>query len=164
MAVLVSTGLVGRFLYQLVPVQEGRLLKLEELERKVRGLRAQISSLLEGSEMSWAVVEEQTNPGFQAPNLVNLVMGAPVSTLRARIELRKARRFFGNEARYLDFARSYLALRKVRLQVSFYTALRRWMEIWRVLHVGLSLFMVIMIAAHIGVSLYLGYSLNVFRH
>lgn len=46
---------------------------------------------------------------------------------------------------------------RVRIQLAGYGVLRRYLAVWRVLHVGLSLFMVLLIIAHIAVSLYVGF-------
>ncbi|MBS2026554.1 MAG: NAD(P)-binding domain-containing protein [Deltaproteobacteria bacterium] len=156
MVVLVSTGLIGRFLVTLVPQRDGKLIDLADLQRQVQGLRGQLSAMLAGAtsklNLEALVPAVATEGGF-----MSLAMALPDQMLGVPRRLARVRPHFDSESQFEDFARSVTSLARVRIQVTFYGVLRRYLAVWRVLHVGLSIFMVVLIVAHIGVSLYLGF-------
>jgi dihydropyrimidine dehydrogenase (NAD+) subunit PreT len=160
MAVLVSTGLIGRFLVTLVPQREGKLIDLAELEQQLRGLKGQLMALLAGARetLSLDSLLEPALAGVTPGNPLALAVAVPRQMIGISLRLRAAKRHFPSEQQYEDFARSATRLGRLRIQVSFYATLRRYLAVWRVLHVGVSLFMVVMILAHIGLSLYIGYA------
>jgi thioredoxin reductase/NAD-dependent dihydropyrimidine dehydrogenase PreA subunit len=166
MVVLVSTGLIGRFLVALVPQREGRILDLAELEQQARALKGQVMSLLASAReaMNLDAILEPVILGGSSGNLAGLAMALPRQMIGFPLRLRRIRRHFPDAHRYEDFARSVTTLGRLRIQVSFYGALRRYLSIWRVLHVGLSLFMVLLIVVHVGVSLYMGFIPHLHAH
>jgi hypothetical protein len=95
--------------------------------------------------------------GAPAGGFGALALALPQQMIGFPLRLRQIRRHFPSETQYKDFARSVTTLGRLRIQVNFYSALRSYLSIWRVLHVGISIFMVVMIIAHIAVSLYMGY-------
>jgi hypothetical protein len=160
MAVLVSTGLIGRFLVTLVPQREGKIIDLAELEQQVRGLKGQLMALLAGARESLSLdsLLEPALAGMSSANPFALAVAVPRQMFGISMRLRQVKRHFPSEKQYEDFARSATRLGRLRIQVSFYATLRRYLAVWRVLHVGVSIFMVVMILAHIGLSLYVGYT------
>ena len=99
------------------------------------------------------------DPALQGPGggFAALALAVPRQMIEFPIRLRQVRHHFSSDTQYQDFARSVTSLGRLRIQVNFYGALRRYLSVWRVLHVGISLFMVLMIVLHIGVSLYMGF-------
>jgi hypothetical protein len=166
MAVLVSTGLIGRFLVTLVPQREGKLIDLAELEQQLRGLKGQLLALLAGARetLSLERMLEPALAGVPSGNPFALALAVPRQMIGISVSLRQAKRHFPSEQQYEDFARSASKLSRLRIQVGFYGTLRRYLAVWRVLHVGVSIFMVVMIIAHIALSLYVGYSPTNFHH
>jgi thioredoxin reductase/NAD-dependent dihydropyrimidine dehydrogenase PreA subunit len=166
MAVLVSTGLIGRFLVSLVPQREGKLIDLAELEQQVRGLKGQLMALLAGARetMSLDTLLEPALAGVGSGNPFALAVAFPRQMIGINLRLRQVKDHFPSEQQYEDFARSATRLGRLGIQVSFYATLRRYLAVWRVLHVGVSLFMVVMIVAHIALSLYVGYAPRLAPH
>jgi thioredoxin reductase/NAD-dependent dihydropyrimidine dehydrogenase PreA subunit len=166
MAVLVSTGLIGRFLVSLVPQREGKLIDLAELENQVRGLKGQLMALLAGARetMSLDSLLEPALVGVGSGNPFALAVAFPRQLIGINMRLRQVKDHFPSTQQYEDFARSATRLGRLGIQVSFYSTLRRYLAVWRVLHVGVSLFMVVMIVAHIALSLYVGYAPRLAPH
>ena len=160
MLVLVSTGLMGRYLVRLVPMQDGKPIGIDDLKRQLEGLKAQLASLLRGAEGDWDLDSLVESGPALAGGGAFASLGAlfPADTFYVARLVRKARKSLGGDARLADVARSLSAMMRVRTQIRFYGALRRYLAVWRVLHVGLSFFMVVLIVAHVGVSLYLGFN------
>ncbi len=157
MLVLVSTGLVGRFLVTLVPQRDGKILDLAELERQVRGLKGQIGAMVRGASQAFDIDALVARVPAASPGLGALAFAIPDQLVGVPRRLRSVRPYFPSDTQYDDFARSVTGLARVHIQVTFYSVLRRYLAVWRVLHVGLSLFMVLLIIAHIAVSLMLGF-------
>jgi thioredoxin reductase/NAD-dependent dihydropyrimidine dehydrogenase PreA subunit len=166
MAVLVSTGLIGRFLVSLVPQREGKLIDLAELENQVRGLKGQLMALLAGARESMSLdsLLEPALVGVGSGNPFALAVAFPRQMIGINMRLRQVKDHFPSTQQYEDFARSATRLGRLGIQVSFYATLRRYLAVWRVLHVGVSLFMVVMIVAHIALSLYVGYAPRLAPH
>jgi hypothetical protein len=159
MAILVSTGLIGRFMVALVPQREGRIVDLAELEQQVRGLKGQVMAQLAGAReaMNLEAIMEPVLRGVPTGGFAALALAVPQQMIGHPIRLRQIRSQFPGETQYRDFARSVTALTRLRIQITFYGALRRYLSVWRVLHVGISLFLVLTIAAHIALSMYMGF-------
>lgn len=167
LAIVVSTGLVGRFFYNLAPTRDGRAVDRVDLERTWQGLQLQLAALTRGiqhtPDLDEMVTHVGSRPSAKSESFTGMVLTVPKQRLFARWQLMRSRHLFLNEQQFADFSQAFRATAKLRTQVAFYRGLKKWFAVWRILHVGLSLFLMVMIAAHIGVSLYLGYSLNVFH-
>ena len=157
--IVVSTGVIGRFIYGLVPSEQGRTLELAELSGTWERLKGEISPLLRGvSERNAvrAVLSEATAPPPRG-SLFSLILAMPVRGACDAFRLRRLRPLFPSAEQHREFAATFRRLGRIRTQVGFYKSLKRLLSVWRVLHVVLAVFLVVVIAAHIGVSLYLGY-------
>jgi putative YpdA family bacillithiol system oxidoreductase len=157
--VVVLTGLVGRFIFGLVPSREGRQAELDELQarwerlkERVRTLTAEVTDPLQVQ----AAIEQVTGP-VRGGSLMHFMLGLPREAAHARRVLQRLRPVFPSRDTFEDFSEAYQRMRALRSQVGFYEKLKRLMSIWRVFHVVLAVTLVFMIAAHIAVSLYLGY-------
>jgi thioredoxin reductase/Pyruvate/2-oxoacid:ferredoxin oxidoreductase delta subunit len=157
MVVLVATGLIGRFLVSLVPMRDGKMIDQLALEQQAKGLRAQVNALLAGTQVGLHFESLLAPAPAGGARFATVAAALPRHTLAVPWRLRQARTHFESDIQYKDFARSILGLSRVRIQLAGFGVLRRYLAVWRVLHVGLSLFMVVLIIAHIGVSLYVGF-------
>lgn len=160
LAIVVGTGVFGRFLFGLVPSAEGRLLSLRELQTSLAKFRDEISP----------IVHEVTNPAA-VQELLDEAMGPPPERIgllsallwlrRRRYALRRlsdrSRPFFSEPDDFYAFREGLGDLARLRLQVALYEKVKPLFRVWLGFHIVLSLFMVVLIAAHVAVSLYLGY-------
>ncbi len=154
--VVVGTGLVGRYVYGLIPAVDGRRLEESEVAARVERRLADAQALAQRSanparavallraagqgeaDASWAQV-------FALPFAMS---GAFVRAGGVPFAAAADRRLFRREAAGLVRARAELRL---------FALLRGFLGWWRVLHVVLAVLLVLLMALHIGVSIYLGY-------
>ena len=160
--VVVLTGLVGRFLYRLVPTRDGRAIELAELASRWEQIKGRVAPLLAGVrapervERVERVLAIATAPA-SGGSLFRLLGAMPFAALRNRWQLSRVARLFPSAQHHRDFVETFRKLNRMRTQVGFYRGLKRLLSVWRVFHVALAVALVFVICAHIGVSLYLGY-------
>jgi thioredoxin reductase/ferredoxin len=159
LAIVVGTGLIGRFIYALVPSVEGHAIELEDLAGRFERLRDRARPMLAGSRNPERLEAALALATRQVPqvSLVSLVLRVPGSALRLRFRLWRVRRLIPDAERFARFSESLVRLNRIRYQIAFYNGLRSLLRVWRVLHASLAGFLVFAIAVHIGVSLFLGY-------
>jgi thioredoxin reductase/Pyruvate/2-oxoacid:ferredoxin oxidoreductase delta subunit len=161
LGVVVATGLIGRFIYGLVPSVAGHAEELELIAGRFERLRSQLEPVLEGARDRARLDRLIQSASGEVPpgSLVVAILREPVSGARLRLRLWAVRGVFSSAAHYQRFKISVLRLRRLRFQIAFYGGLRGLLRNWRVFHASLATFLVVAIAVHIGVSLYLGYGL-----
>jgi hypothetical protein len=157
LVVMVLTGLLGRFLFRLATAAEGQLSTLDSLRGSLGAMQRQLRGTGGTPKVQELVEEVSTAP--KPLTFVNAIRAAG-RTLRARAQLAEVRPEFRTERDFDDFVQTYARMNRLKARVSWYQGLKRIMPIWRVLHVSLAVFLVILIAAHIGVSLFFGYSMK----
>jgi thioredoxin reductase/NAD-dependent dihydropyrimidine dehydrogenase PreA subunit len=159
LAVVVSTGIVGRFIYGMVPVSGGRTLELHDLlarwERERDALRPALAPGADPSRVDELVGRITAAPA--GGSLLALFARLPGETVGLGLRLARLRPLFADAGAYRRFRGEILRLVRLRRQVGFYRGLKRLLSAWRLFHASLAVFLVLLIAAHIGVALYLGY-------
>jgi thioredoxin reductase/Pyruvate/2-oxoacid:ferredoxin oxidoreductase delta subunit len=157
--VVVLTGIIGRFIYGLVPGSGGKEVELSDLMGRWERLRSRLEPLINESDDPAAI--HRIFDGVAQParrgSLPGLVLRLPFAALLTRAQLLRARWHFPDRADYEEFRDGYVRLRRTRLQIAFYQALKSLLRGWRLFHASLAGFLVVAITAHIAVSLYLGY-------
>jgi thioredoxin reductase/Pyruvate/2-oxoacid:ferredoxin oxidoreductase delta subunit len=162
LGIVVGTGLVGRFIYGLVPSVDGHAEELELISGRFERLRAQVEPMLAGARERGRLDKLVASAAAQVPrrSLIVALLREPLSGLRFRFRLVRVRFLFTGPAQYARFRISVLRLRRLRFQIAFYGGLRNLLRNWRVMHASLAVFLVFVMTVHIGVSLYLGYGLK----
>jgi len=159
LSIVVGTGLIGRFIYGLVPTRDGRAVEYADVVGRWERMKARVDPLFEMAsdpESIREVLELATAPARKA-GLLSLFFHLPVEALWVRWRLRRVRRFFKQRADYASFRGTFFQLLTLRRQVGFYVGLKKLLSTWRTFHAVLAVFLVVMIAGHIAVALYLGY-------
>jgi thioredoxin reductase/Pyruvate/2-oxoacid:ferredoxin oxidoreductase delta subunit len=160
LAVVIATGVVGRFIYGVVPAHGGKAEELEDLAGAFERLKAFAApELAHAGPAAQALLERATAP-VRATSLLAVFVRLPFESLALRLRLRHLRRRFQDRALLAELREALLRLARLRWQLRFYGSLKRLLRGWRVFHATLAVFLVLAIAAHIGVSLYLGYGLK----
>ena len=160
--IVVTTGLVGRFIYGMVPSVGGHAEELEIIAARFERQRADLEPVLQaarGREGLLGLVSAATGDRPRKSLLLALLL-EPLEGLRLRFQLRRVRSDFPGTLPYARFRVAVLDLRRLRFQIAFYGGLRSLLRNWRVLHASLATFLVFVMTVHIGVSLYLGYGLR----
>jgi thioredoxin reductase/Pyruvate/2-oxoacid:ferredoxin oxidoreductase delta subunit len=161
LVIVVSTGLIGRFIYGLVPSIGGHSEELELIAGRFERLRAQLEPVLAEARDRKRLEKliESASAALPPSSLLFAMLREPVDGARLRFRLWLVRDLFTVGGRYARFKISVLRLRRLRFQIAFYGGLRNLLRGWRVMHASLAVFLVFVIAVHIGISLYLGYGL-----
>jgi thioredoxin reductase/Pyruvate/2-oxoacid:ferredoxin oxidoreductase delta subunit len=159
LAVVVGTGVFGRFLFSFVPAQAGKMLQVTDLRAEVADINAVLAPKMAETK-NFAHVTGL----FQSANLApegRTLMKAVLRerTVRAKLiaDIDKARPMFNDAGAFQQFKEGLIKVNRARMQISFYAALKRIFRAWLVVHVVVAIFMVVLIGAHVAVTTYLGY-------
>jgi thioredoxin reductase/NAD-dependent dihydropyrimidine dehydrogenase PreA subunit len=159
LAIVVTTGVIGRFIYGAVPSDGGKAVELADLLARFERLRDDLGPLLaRGGAPARALVDRVTAP-VEATSFALLFLRMPLEALVVRLRLLALRGRFEDRGRFRELKEEVVRLARLRWQIRFYGSLKRLLRGWRVFHASLAGFLVLAIAAHIGLSLYLGYGL-----
>ncbi|HZY02179.1 MAG TPA: NAD(P)-binding domain-containing protein [Anaeromyxobacteraceae bacterium] len=161
LGVVVLTGVVGRFIYGLIPASGGKALEVEDLQGSFVRARAEIEPFLEQASDPaplQRLFEAATAP-LPPRSLAGSLVQLPLQSLRSWRALRRAALVFESRAAYAGFAADFHRLERLRIQIGLSRSAKTLMRGWRIFHASLAAFLVLAIAAHIGVSLWLGYGL-----
>jgi thioredoxin reductase/Pyruvate/2-oxoacid:ferredoxin oxidoreductase delta subunit len=162
MAVVVITGVVGRYIYGLVPAAAGKALELEDLQGRLVRARAEVEPLLKSARNPAAVQRlfDAVATPLPAGSLLHFLLVQPFQALRTRLALWRVTRLFRDKRSRRLFRDDVRELERLRLQIGFFRSIKSLMRVWRIFHASLAGFLVLAIAAHIAVSLFLGYGLK----
>jgi thioredoxin reductase/Pyruvate/2-oxoacid:ferredoxin oxidoreductase delta subunit/uncharacterized membrane protein (DUF485 family) len=155
--VVVATGIVGRFIYGIVPAHGGRAEEFEDLAASFERLRSWAAPELAKRGGAGRTLLERATAPVKSGSLLAVFVRFPFEALGVRIRLRLLRRHFDDRARFAELRRALLRLARLRWQLRFYGSLKRLLRGWRVFHATLAVFLVLALTAHIAVSLYLGF-------
>lgn len=160
LAVVVGTGVFGRFLFGFVPAQAGKVLALSEVKEKLKALERQIEPRLVEATNAHVVRElfQKVNARPAKVPFLKLLIETPKATRRLEREIDLARPYFPVDGRaFASFQDGLMEIARGRVQEVFYASLKRFFRGWLVIHVVLAVFMVVLITSHIGVALWLGF-------
>jgi hypothetical protein len=160
LAVVMTTGVIGRYIFGLVPAQGGRATELEDLAATFERLRAFAAPELAHAGPRAAALLDQATAPVRATSLLTLFVRFPFEIAALRIRLRGVRRGFADRESFDDLRRALVKLHRLRWQLRFYGSLKSLLRGWRVFHATMAIFLVLALTAHIAVSLYLGYGLR----
>jgi hypothetical protein len=163
-AVVVATGLVGRYIYGLVPGgPSGRPANLSELSDRIDALRRVLAGtpLSAGLRRMLDAPEVRELPAgiLQLFHLPRAAIVMTANLLEARLQIRAHCRKHPDPA-VREAAGDLRQLARLREQLIFYPALKRFMATWRAFHVTLSIFLVLLIIAHVSISFMVGFGWN----
>jgi thioredoxin reductase/NAD-dependent dihydropyrimidine dehydrogenase PreA subunit len=159
LAIVVGTGIVGRYIYGVVPSDGGKAIELADLLARFERIRADMGPLLEEAGRPARILLARASAPVRGGSFLLLFLAMPMDSIVLRIRLALVRRRFRDAAHFATFRGAVVRLARLRWQIRFYASLKRLLRGWRVFHASLAVFLVLAIAAHIGVSLYLGYGL-----
>ncbi|MFO0581189.1 MAG: NAD(P)-binding domain-containing protein [Anaeromyxobacter sp.] len=159
LVVVVTTGIIGRFIYGIVPGDGGKSLELSELLGHFERLRDSFTDIPERASVSAHELIAKATAPVKTRFLAVLFLELPAGAMWLRIRLFFLRFKFDDKLAFKSFKLAILKLETLRWQIRFYGSLKRLLRTWRTFHASLAVLLVLVIAAHIGLSLYLGYGL-----
>ncbi|MFI5179924.1 MAG: NAD(P)-binding domain-containing protein [Thermoanaerobaculia bacterium] len=157
---VVGTGLVGRFLYGLVPVTGDRYLEITELRSRMEQLKGNLNPLLERvrkpQDIHW-LLKIAASPPLEGMGFFRALASFPLDQIRVRTALIACRPLFARRSEYLEFRGLVTRLLHLKHQASVFRTAKSLMNHWRPFHVVLAVFLVLVIILHIATTVYLGY-------
>jgi thioredoxin reductase/Pyruvate/2-oxoacid:ferredoxin oxidoreductase delta subunit len=160
LGIVVGTGIVGRYIYGLVPAHKGdHFDEMEDLAANFERLRAFAAPELTHTSGGAALLDRATSP-IRSGSLLALFLRFPFETLWLRVRLWRLKRRLQFPEHYPDLRAALLKLARLRWQLRLYKSLKKLLRGWRMFHATLAVFLVLALTAHIGVALYLGYGLR----
>jgi thioredoxin reductase/NAD-dependent dihydropyrimidine dehydrogenase PreA subunit len=159
LVVVVATGVVGRFIFGLVPARGSIAVEHEELLGRWERLKTRLAPLLAHSDDPETVRKlfEHAREPPRARSLALHLLGLPFELLLLRLRLIRLRYHFDSLDDFQAFSQALWRLTRLRTLVGFSRGIKRLLSTWRWLHAGLAVVLVLAIAAHIAVTYYLGY-------
>lgn len=159
--VVVTTGVIGRYIYSMVPGAGGlRPGEMADLQRSWQELRAAVERDLSGEPAPEWLERLMADPvparSSSRRRALQAVLSWPVFALRARAGARSlARRLPASTARELHAGTGQMV--RLRLQIEFFGGIKRLLSTWRFGHSLLAIFLVLVIIVHVAVSVAFGY-------
>ncbi len=157
---VVGTGLLGRFIYGLVPVAGDRYLEITELRSRMEQIQGGLDPLLakvrKPQNIHWLLRVAATAVP-EGAGALRAMITFPLDVIRIRIALLRCRSLFGDRDDYREFGRMIVRLLRLNRQVAVFRAAKSLLNHWRPVHVILAIFLLLVIAVHIATSVYLGY-------
>jgi hypothetical protein len=159
LGVVVCTGIVGRYIYGLVPADGDVSEELEDLAANFERLRAFAAPELAHTKGGETLLAQATAP-VRSGSLLELFVRFPFESAALQLRLWSLRRRLQFPEHYPDLKAALVKLARLRWQLRLYGSLKALLRTWRLFHATLAVFLVLALTAHIGVSLYLGYGLH----
>jgi thioredoxin reductase/Pyruvate/2-oxoacid:ferredoxin oxidoreductase delta subunit len=158
--VVVGTGIVGRYVYGLVPSVGGTAMELSMVRAQMARHASMLTPLTadaDHGERLTSLLEAVGEAPEEKGSLILHLLKSPFTAIGRRFTLSSVRPLFPDTTRYREFRTAFLDLVRLRTQVRFYRSLRRLLSGWRAFHVVLAVFLVVVIAVHVAFSIFLGY-------
>jgi thioredoxin reductase/NAD-dependent dihydropyrimidine dehydrogenase PreA subunit len=160
--VVVTTGLVGRFIYGWVRIDPAETAEAKGLRDWLGEMAARVSD----EWRQWAAARAPellhvlglvSGGAVGRRSLIELIARTPREALRVRRGLRQARPLFVDRRAHRGFCAAVHRFRQLETKMRFHRRLKRLMSVWRALHVVLAIVLLALIAMHVWVSLRVGF-------
>jgi dihydropyrimidine dehydrogenase (NAD+) subunit PreT len=163
--VVVATGLVGRYIYGWVRLAPDEVKEGAQLGKVLNDFAAAVPPEWKNyAQTSDAPLQHVLTlvgaTGDAAPprsSLPALFFHMPREAARVRRGLRHARRLFLERSAYRTFRAQVQELRRIRTKIRFHRPFKRFMSVWRSLHVVLAIVLLVLIGTHVWVSVRVGF-------
>ena len=168
LAIVVATGLFGRYLYRLVPrVADGRIEPHEELAGDVDHALMQLHAMVPGGPQVAAMVEDEVEAIVGKVGKARTGLGAIASSLRALWQLRELRPEANAAAlaagataeAATEIASAAARIGRLIARFDLVDQLARAAAFWRGLHRNLVVVMLIAASLHVSIAIYLGFGI-----
>jgi dihydropyrimidine dehydrogenase (NAD+) subunit PreT len=161
LAVVVGTGIFGRYLFSIFPAQAGRLLAVADVREQMataeRLMRKEIQRTKNVKEVTRILDRTQAAP--LEKNMLEALRKRADTNARIDRSLEEARAYFNDAEAFERFKESAAKVEWARRQSAFYASMTRVFRLWLVVHVVLAVFMVGLIGLHVAVVAHLGMGL-----
>jgi putative YpdA family bacillithiol system oxidoreductase len=160
--IVVTTGLIGRYIYGWVRLHPAETLEASRLGTALADMATRLPP-------DWKHYAQTRDPplrhllaliggGTALPrSLSRLFLRMPGEALRIRRGLHHARRLFLEPIAHRVFCSDVHEFRRLRTKMQFHRSFKRLMSAWRSLHVVLAIVLLALIGMHVWVSLRVGF-------
>ncbi|HEY3451641.1 MAG TPA: NAD(P)-binding domain-containing protein [Myxococcales bacterium] len=156
--IVVSTGVVGRFVFGLVPAEGDAALEEADVLAELERSKGQILAAVAGTAAAADAKKLMDDLAAKPPgSFVGAVLSLVTTRVRLSGRLATLARALGDPERSRQLRQAAERLARLRVQARFLGSFKRLLSGWRLFHAVLALFLVVAIAGHIGLSFYLGY-------
>lgn len=163
MAIVVVSGLFGRYVYAHIPKSvNGRFLGLRQVQERASELAAEMAARtgLPREQIETLLGDERV--GQHAESLVGAVGAALMADLRGRRQRRAVRTFLRKRAVPAELHGALIALdterRRLLRQALLLQPFQRLFRYWHVVHLPLATVMFIVLGVHVTVAIMFGYT------
>jgi hypothetical protein len=161
LVIVVTTGLIGRYIYAMVPgAGVHDRVALADLQRSWAELRTELSHELEERRrppwLAMLLEPPASSQEVSVPRALRAILAWPVVMLRIRAGVRRLASSLPPRAAAAvreDVGR----MERLRFQIEFFGGIKRLLTVWRSGHALLAVFLVVVIVVHVAVSLTFGY-------
>jgi thioredoxin reductase len=156
LVVLVTTGLVGRYLYGLLRFDRDSAVEASALRQR---LGQAMGGLPQLPRLARLVAGDQGTGGASEKGspALGLLFGMAADHYHLRHELASARRLFVHRPTWTAFRAQALRLRRLDVRRRADRRFKRLMSQWRVVHVTLAILVIGLICLHISISVRFGF-------
>jgi hypothetical protein len=163
MAIVVVSGLFGRYVYVRIPkTLNGRFLGMEALRERLHGLGAALEARAGIPLPELEAALALGAPRGPAPGLAASLALAVTEDLRGRARQRRVRRLLRARAVPAPVHREVLRLareqRRLRQQTLLLQPFQRLFRYWHVVHLPLAIVMFLILVVHVAVAVMFGYT------
>jgi hypothetical protein len=163
MAIVVLSGVFGRYLYVRIPkTLNGRFIGLEALRERARELRQKLETQAGIPLLEIDSVLALPEPRRGTPGLAASLALALSEDLRGRLQQRRVRRLLRARGVPRSIHRDVLRMSReqarLRQQILLLKPFQRLFHLWHVFHLPLAVVMALVLALHVGVAIAFGYT------
>jgi hypothetical protein len=163
MAVVVASGVLGRYVYVRIPkTLNGRFLGLEAVQKRAAQLSGAIVRQSGLTEAELAAVLTPWEGAPRGQGLLSALAFALLEDVRGRRHLRRVRSYLRSRGLPREPRRQVLRMageqRRLRQQALFLAPFQRLFRYWHVLHLPLATVMFLVLAVHVSISIMFGYT------
>ena len=161
MAVVVASGVFGRYLFARIPkAMDGRFRGIQEIEQEAGGLEDEIRSA--GAVPAGQIEALLAGPSLRSPRgTLDALWLAARGDVATRLHLARGRRTLNRAKVAPDVRRRTLRLLRTRLALEQQSRLllpfQRLFSYWRILHLPLAIVLLIVTIVHVTVAFLFGY-------
>lgn len=168
LAIVVATGLFGRYLYRLVPrVSDGRQEPAEELAADVDHALIALHGLGTGSARAAELIELHVDAAVARAGALRSGLGAIASAVRTMWQIRTlgpaaraaAIEAGASEDAAIEIGRAAAEIGRLIARVDLVDTFARAAAYWRGLHRNLVIIMLLTASLHVSIAVYLGFGL-----
>lgn len=163
MALVVASGVFGRFIYVRIPkTLNGRFLGLDTLGRRIDEVTERLRGHSRLSQHAVRAFQAATTPPPATPGLTGALLLATGEGVRHRVRLLALRRVLVREGMPRPLRLRLLRLaseqRRLRQQILLLAPFQRLFRYWHVVHLPLTIVLAVILGVHIVVSVLFGYT------